>query len=479
MINIPPIKQSSNIKAEVIPELTRTWKVGQILNATTQRGGKALSEVLLQVGQYTLTTKTPVALQTGQEVKLLIKSLETPQSDSTQLRLPLLSIVEIKPATTRTGELIALKLRQFIAVQQSFTQLQHTAVKLLTAPQVDRQADTHLSTTLKTLLSNLQQSIQINSHSIQPAQLKQQLLNSGIFYESKILNATTKDNATGTISSKLNRDFKFQLLSLKAELAKLVPAQDSSQPVKLNTQQLQTLQSAIKQSASNFNPNKVSELAGQLLSLLPKTSLTQLVNLLNGQGADTTSSNETQSLAKLLNISLQQAGSQPKVQLLAELEFHLQMLELSQQVDQSISKITSLQLQPLLQASGKESDNLVLLLFNLMFKDAREHFDIDFRIQQDEKKHDPADESWTLTLSFNFKRLGKVQSKVHLLGDQISSVFYAELSTTADKIQTLLPLLESALTEAGLIVNNLAVENRLLNNRPFISKQVNLLDENA
>ncbi len=82
MINIPPIKSSAVVKPELLTEITKTWRVGQVLNATTQQGGDALSKVLIQVGQHTLETKTPVALKPGEDVKLLIKSLGSFKTDN-------------------------------------------------------------------------------------------------------------------------------------------------------------------------------------------------------------------------------------------------------------------------------------------------------------------------------------------------------------------------------------------------------------
>ncbi len=477
MINIPPIKQSANIKVEIIPELTRTWKVGQILNATTQRGGEALSDVLIRVGQQTLQAKTPVALQSGQELKLLVKSLNEFQTNSNISKLPQFSIIEIKPATdiAKSPDTIAAKLRQFIAVQQSFTQLQQSTANLLN----NKLSESQLNPAFKSSLNQLQQSILLTSSNLSTASLKQKIMDSGIFFEPKISTQISHLKNDTKIPPSLNRDFKFQLLSIKAELTKFIPMNQQQPPEILTRPQLETLQLAIKNSLMATGETKVSDLINKLVSLLPKSSLIQISNLLSTPKPDTTIPPEIQSIAKLLISTLQLQGNQQKHQLLTQLEFRLQLLDLNLQIDQSISKITSLQLQPLLQTFGKESDSLVLLLFNLVFKDAHEHFDIDFRIQQDENKEDCDEESWTVILSFNFKTLGKVQTKIHLVGDMVSSVFYTELASTAEKIKKLLPILESGLTKIGLKINNLAVENSILERNPIVNRQINLLDENA
>jgi len=477
MINIPPIKQSSPVKAEVIADVTRAWKVGQVLNATTQRGGEALSNVLIRVGQHTIEAKTPVPLQDGQDIKLLVKSLAENQANNQISRLPLLSIIETPAETPQTSQLAAIKLRQFIAIQQSFSQVQHLANELLS----HKNASEKLSAPLKNLLNTLQHALQLNIRGISPAQLKQQILNSGIFYESKLLTSnllqqTAQQKTESRFEDRLINDFKFQLLSIKSELAQFFQVKPQSVVQIPAAQQMEQLQIFIKQSGSNLTATHINQLTDKLVELLPKTTLIQLGNLLNGQKADASISNEIQSLAKLITFTLQQHGSQKSQQQLQEqLHFRLMLLDLNQQIDQSISKVTSLQLQPM----SREGDNLVLLLFNLVFKDSHERFDIDFHIQQENNKTESNDESWSVTLGFNFQILGKVQSKIHLVGDQVSSVFHTELSSTADKIDKLLPLLQIGLTKAGLNIINLSVDNKLSEIRPFFSNKINLLDENA
>ena len=473
MINIPPIKQSSTVKADVIADVTRTWKVGQVLSATTQQGGQALSNVLIRVGQHTIEAKTPITLQNGQEVKLLVKSLSENQLNNQITRLPLLSIIEASPVLPEVNKLAAIKLRQFIAVQQSFSQLQQLANGLLTLkPGAEK-----LPSALKNLLNTLQQTIQINTKNLSPAQLKQQIFNSGIFLESKILNLQSQQNSGNKAENSLMHDFKYQLLTIKSELAALTPVKNQAGAMQLTPQRLDQLHTLIKQTGSNLSNTGISELTDKLIALLPKTSLIQISHLLAGLKPDAVISNDVQALARALINTLQQqsGGNQKTSQLQEQLHFRLMLLDLNQQIEQSISKITSLQLQPM----SRESDNLVLLLFNLVFKDSHDRFDIDFRIQQENDKTDPDEEGWLVTLSFNFNTLGKVQSKIHLVGNHVSSVFHTELSDTAEKITQLLPLLESGLKKTGLNIINLSVDNNLLDDKPFISNQVNLLDEKA
>ncbi len=465
MINIPPIQQSTNIKSKLISNVTQSWKVGQVLNATTQRGGEAQSNVLIKVGELTLEAKTPVALTSGQPVKLLVKSLA---ENSSVTKLPLLSIISNPSLTADSTNLASLKLRQFIAVQQSFTQLQQLSDKVLA-----NQAPTDkLPNELKTLLSNLQNTLFLNPQKISSAQLKQQISNSGIFLESKILSQSNQQKS----NVNLNNDFKFQLLTIKAELAALLPPKTSSDVFSLSPQQLTQLQAIIKSPINSATENPLNRLTDKLFTLLPRESIAQLSSLLSGQTVNTvTVSKELQSLAKTLILSLQQNANQTAQPLQEKLQYRLLLQDLNQQLEQSINKITGQQLQPM----SRDADNFLLLLFNLTFKDQHERFDIDFRIQQETQKQDETESAWTVTLSFNFKTLGKVQSKIHLFENQLSSVFQAEYISTANKIKKLLPLLESALTTAGLNVTNLSVENGPIKNKPYSDLHINLLDENA
>jgi len=467
MINIPPIKQSTSVKPELIADVTKTWKVGQVLNATTQRGGDALSNVLIRVGKHTIEAKTPITLQSGQEIKLLVKSLTENQQSKQITRLPLLSIIEATPLNNQPNKLAAIKLRQFIAIQQSFSQLQQLASNLTSnISKTDKLPDT-----LKGLLINLQSSLQLNSKNISPTQLKQHILNSGVFLESKLL---PQQKSTTTESSLIN-DFKFQLLKIKAELSGLSPVGSAIKNQALPTQQLNQLQVLTREFVTRAGPSQLTELTDKLISLLPKATLTQFTNLLSGKTTETILPAELQSLAKLITSSSPQHAFQLSQNIQEQLQLRLMLLDLNLQVEQSISKLTSMQLQPM----SREGDNMVLLLFNLVFKDTHERFDIDFRIQQEDENNENNAENWSVTLTFNFKTLGKVQSLIHLNGNQVSSMFHTELDTTAEKIKQLLPLLESALKKTGLNIVNLSVDNSLLKSKPFVSEQVNLLDEKA
>ena len=104
MVNIPPIKPGTEIKSPRLPDVTKTWQVGQLLSATAETGGDALSRIVLRIGQQLFEARTPIALKTGDPVQLVIKSL------GEQPVFKIQGQQEIRP-------LAAEKLKSFIAKQ--------------------------------------------------------------------------------------------------------------------------------------------------------------------------------------------------------------------------------------------------------------------------------------------------------------------------------------------------------------------------
>jgi len=468
-MEIPPLKQSNTIKARIISDITKAWKVGQVLNGTTERGGNTASNVLIKIGQQMVEAKTPIPLKQGQEVKLLVKTAFDVSTNTTLTKLPILSILKTATLAPRENDIAGIKLRQFISVQQSFSQVQAIADTLTT----DKKTHEKLPSPLKTLLTNLQSTLQVKTQNISATQLKQQILNSGIFLESKLIQQSTINTLSNTTNNSLSNDFKYQLLSIKSELMSLLPNKNMSNTSHQHVLQLTSL---INQENTPLRNTQAIFLINKLISLLPKTSLTQISNFLNDSNSTSSIPKEINFLNKIIAFTFAQHIA-PKVH--EQINYQLMLLELSQLVEQAISKVTSLQLQPM----SRDGDNMLLLLFNLVFKDSSERFDIGYRIQevgeeQKNEKQNPDEKHWSVTLDFNFKTLGKVQSTIDLIGNKITSKFNTEHKKTAKKIQQLFPLLKSSFINAGLNITHLSVENTLTENKPHINYLMNLLDEN-
>ena len=188
MINIPPIKPSTEIKTEPLPEVTKIWKVGQVLNARAETGSDALGKAALRIGQYLVEARTPIPLKEGESIKVLVKSLGDP---------PLLSIL----TPTSTAGLAANKLKAFIAQQQSLLNLIKISQELI--------ADKNTPIKIKQLISDLINKLPTTDQVIDAKQLKQLIQSSGIFLESKILNLPGPN---------IQQDLKALLLRIKSYL---------------------------------------------------------------------------------------------------------------------------------------------------------------------------------------------------------------------------------------------------------------------
>ena len=123
MINIQATPSLSKILTEPVADVTKTWKVGQVLNATAEHNANAQSNVLLRMGQSFLQAKTPIALKAGDALKLLVKS----PGDK-----PVLKIL----TTASPHRLAAQNLKSFIARQQDLTSLQQLSQKIIESPYV-------------------------------------------------------------------------------------------------------------------------------------------------------------------------------------------------------------------------------------------------------------------------------------------------------------------------------------------------------
>lgn len=457
MINIPPIKPSTAIKTEVISDVSRTWQVGQVLNATAQQGGEALSKVLIRLGEHTLEAKTPIKLETGQEIKLLVKAV----SENNAAKLPLLSILppgENLPLDK--SQLANIKLRQFIAIQASFSATQQAAQNLL----ANKQITNLLPKELINQLITLQGSLQVKPGKNLPNNLKQLIENSGVFLEAKL--------KTG-LSSSLSNDFKHILLQTRLLLSNnILPGKPfQAENIKLTPQIRELIQNVLQTGSSNLNT-----LANQLISNLPRPLLQQLIFLLNGTSTNFPITAQAQTLVDMLTLSLQQTTNAQKNinELSSLLHTKLLLLDFSQQVDRSLSQITSFQLQPL----SREVDTLTLLLFGLVFKDKEQASDIYFRIEQENKETENENESWRVTLSFNLKSLGKIQSHIHLKGMKVSTIFHSERESTSNAIRELLPILENNLQQAGFFIAGTLVKTNPIQESMIIHTQSHILDEN-
>ncbi len=91
------------------------------------------------------------------------------------------------------------------------------------------------------------------------------------------------------------------------------------------------------------------------------------------------------------------------------------------------------------------------------------------------------DAAWNLTLNFNIPPLGRIEARLRLQGEEISSLFQAELSESAALLEQNLPRLNEALQRAGLKVGRLQATQGAINSpaSAALSLMHPLLDEKA
>jgi len=443
MINIPPIKLSTSIKTELLPDVSKTWKVNQVLNATTESGGEALSKVVLRVGRHLFEAHTPVPLKTGDQLKLLVKSLgDTP-------------LLNIQTQTTRPA-IATDKIRLFIAQQQSLSTFIEITQKLTTENKIPAE--------IKPLLTQLISTIPSKEELLQPAKLKQIIQNSGVFLEPKLASQNT---------THIHQDIKAQLLNISHTLQSMMAVQ--------TTKDIPTTSKDIQNIISQFVKGNIpiKQLGEQLAFLFNKELLITLESHLKTLQSQPVTLSKTDSLYNLnqlftyLHKHIQ--GKQLVESLLNIIKNSAAINELKLAVDNTLSSITSQQLTPL----TKEADNFLLLLFGILIKDKDQFNLINFKIEQDQSNDKNDNENWTATLNFEFISLGNVQAKIHLLNTQISTVFTAENPLTVKLIKNNLELLHTAFQSIGFNNINIDVTQNKINAPLAKPENIQIVDEEA
>lgn len=439
MVNIPPIKQGTEIKTQRLPDIIKTWQVGQLLSATTETGGDILSRVVLRVGPHLFEARTPIPLKTGDPVQLQIKSLG---------QEPVFKIQAQQDVSTLAAE----KLKSFIARQGSMKNLMEQLPKF--------ESSNALSMAGKNLLHTLVQSQASPSQLSQVFELKQYIQSSGYFHESAI-----NKNPTNS-----QQDIKAQLLKLTTQIGKDLP----KLPAELKPSDPQLLTRAIQQ----FTQAQISpqQLALVLSTKLPTTQLQTLMDVINQHQKLPAFAQLSQEL-QLLVTHLQQstASKQFKETLFSLLRSLPLLLELRSAVETSLARLTSQQLMPM----TREADSPLLWLLEIPVKDNKEHQLLHFRIEQEQSSSADGHDNWSVTIHFDFATLGFIQARIHLVADTLASVFHAEKKSTELLIQQNLPLLEAALSGQGFSDIRLDISSDKLSEAKQLPENIHMLDEKA
>ncbi len=469
MINNPPIRAFSRIRAEAIPDVTKTWKIGQLLNATAESNVNANNKLLMRIGQLILETKTPIPIKAGDSLKLLVKSLgETPVlkilTPTAQPRMAAQNIT--------VQNIAAQNLKSFIALQQDLTGLLQLGQKILENP--------YLPKILKQQFIDFNQKLPAPEQATLAKSLREMIQNSGVFLESKLKylqqNGSQYDTPTKNAlwQDILNRDVKSQLLKINAQLQSMVPELTAKPQLMTSTNPQSIIDPLLKQFIKG-DINLV-QLSALLTNNISKGHIQIIQQVLSTADRSLLPKELLNSFALLLNhIQLQGKPLQVQENLSGLLKTMELLQELKTSINGALAKITSQQLITL----TRDPDSLLLLIFDLYFKDKTENHLIKFRLEQEKSAKEQNDSGWQVTLNFNFEELGPIQVRLHLIDDHISTVFYAEKKNTAQSISQQINLLESAFRNIGFDAINLDVTHGSISQPRDLPKNVHLLDEKA
>lgn len=434
MVNIPIIPPATELHTELLPDISQTWKVGQVLNATVERGGENLDKILLRIGQQILESKTPLPLKTGEQIKVLVKALG---------EAPLLSIL----TQPTTAQLAASQLRPFINQQPDWKPLIELALKMLSGNQLPAAA--------RPVLQNLIQQIPNVEQLSQPASLRQLVERSGIMLEPHL--ARPRD-------LNIEHDFKALLQQLDKILQTYSPVAGRS------TQSEQAVRLIETYLRNPLLP--LPRLAQELGALINPADMRHLLAAVEARRFDNPL---TTAVMQLFAHVQKQQGTAALEHLLRLISDQNNIGELKAALAQAVSHISQQQLLPLL----RDADSALLLLFGLPIRHDNETHWINFRIEREKQSASQDSAGWHVTLNFDITALGPMQAKLYLQGKQLTTIFRASQSTTQEKIRRHFPLLQQALQRSGIEVIKLEVVAGNIESPQPITTDVHILDEQA
>lgn len=416
MINIPPLHSSRRIATELIPDVVKTWKVGQIVIGRAQTSRNAEGELQLLVGKHIIDARSKASIQAGDVLRLQVAQ----QGAETLLKI-------IKPATET--DLIQQYLRQAVPQTEKIQQLFH---QLKQFNQLLPQSN-EFNTIKSHLAELLQTGLPIKS--INPDSIKQFLPQTGLFSENQLLQAVPPKPL----------DLKLQLLRLYDNIEQLIKTIQVSDTPKLT--------SALFSSWALNAP--LSLLALSLSNQLSQSDLSTLLNWLGKPVSDTQRTSLPTSLNSLLPF-LNQLSPASRQQLGQWIQLLPLLIEVRHNIDASIHTLLNAQLQYV----NADSDSAFLLLFNLPIFRQPELIDLfQIKIETEEHNDEETGKHWSVTIQFELPELGAVQAKLILADKRLHTSFSTANQASYELIQHNLPILQSALTQAGFIIGTLTCKH--------------------
>ncbi len=414
-------------------------QTGELLHAQVlTRLSKTLVE--LKLGQHQVKAQTELPLQVGQKFKL-----EVVQGGDK----PVLKI----QSETATQLLVHNNMKQILPRQGSLTTLFANLQQINQTNAKEMQLPAQVVADAKQIINQLPSKPNLQSG----AAVKQAIEDSGILHESRLL----RSDITAT-----KRDLKAHLLKLLVSSHEAKPGirnAPSPSPSALGRSSWTTnmaksvtlnMFSLFGLTASQTRTSSSAEATYQSYSQPTNSSRPQT------SSGPPTSSLHTPLMPPTKNAPMQaQRAAAPE---LLQLPVGEQPQELSRQVEQALSRIQSNQLAHLEQGGQ-------YLQTELPVRNGEQIDLFQLRLQTEEETGaDNEGRPWTITLAFELDQTGPVYARVSILGDQISTSFWAAEPTTLSTLQEELASLQTELNDQGLA---LAKINTYLGDPPW--RQVN------
>ncbi len=463
-------------RADTTPRALQAWQAGQILEARVAAVNEATGRLLLQIGELRLSAANPlppsIQVRAGQRLQLEMISLGHPP----QLRI-------LVPQTQA--------LQAFASLPGSLKPRQDDVGPLLqTLARVQKRLPS-LDLALRRQIQRLLQTLPPGETINQPGRLKHAMANSGLFLESGlrlVAQATAQETgrAAGNTPGDLSRtrfaaDFKAGLLrlatDLRQQLARFEPLPQfttSSIPDKaagLASSHADAgradalLRSALTELLGAFRAQRVSlpQLAAALSRLLAPPRIESLVAALQEYHRSLRIPRELSPVIQevIQALRLRSAPRQNAEVLLQLLRTLPVLLELQQHAESTLARVQSHQLLSLI---NRDATGFFLLLdLPLRFEDRLETV----QLQWEGKKNPRGDDrQWEVMLDFRLPRMGRLQVRVRLRGDSLSTEFLAERRRTVNQLQARWPDLQGALAALSLQVETAHIHHGAPTQRP-------------
>jgi len=445
-ISFPPSQKLITL-SEIKPAINN-WKVGQTLQAIVVNPENKNQSITLKIGAHIIraqnTQTPPVPPFKGQNLKLEVITL-TPS--------PILKVLSETKIDLKNEAI-----RNFLPKQAAYPPLLASlhALSATKSSNISGKIPSALQDIINKIIDRLPTQNSVSS----PQGLKLDLRNSGVFFEQKALQQKNISDKP----QEFTKDFKANLLTLAAAIKQQISKNESG-----NTRLVTSLTLNMQQ-ANKLGVTAEPTLMGKSLSLLTsKQTIEGKPFALPLPGTE-----KTPPPPPMRNTPVVAQGkvldSLPNVSGSGSL-----LSELFELVDSTLSRLRLTQL-----ANIQTDTNNLVYLFELPVKNQNGIDLINLKLEQkNNSKGNNKQQSWNITLAFDFAELGPVYAHIILRGKKVNTNITSEKITTKLLFEKHIDKLKKSFTLAGLEIDNICCSQGVSEKRN-IKTQINpILDTRA